>query len=253
MEERLQRYLARCGVASRRKAEELILQGRVEVDGVTVTRLGTKVDSHRQQVTVDGLPVEPEEPVAVMLNKPSGYVSSVEDEPPYPSVLRLVKIEQRIYPVGRLDVNSRGLLILTNRGDLYQRVAHPRHHLPKRYRVLVGGRVPGKAICTLGGGMIVEGEHYSPMQTKVISFEGGTTTLEMVLHQGRKRQIRRALAALGLKVLDLQRVAVGPLTLEGLPEGEWRFLAEEELSLLFGSHTCQDPLPSRSGCRDSRR
>lgn len=228
MEERLQRYLARCGVASRRKAEQLISDGRVQVDGVTVTVLGTKVDPSRQQVEVDGVPVEPEEPVVVMLNKPPGYVSSVEDEPPYPSVLRLVQVPQRLYPVGRLDVPSRGLLLLTNRGDFYHRVAHPRHHIPKRYRVWVGGRVSGETLETLARGMEVDGEHYGPMEARIISFNRGVTILQMVLREGRKRQIRRALAKLGVKVLDLQRVAIGPVSLGNLREGEWRLLKEEE-------------------------
>jgi 23S rRNA pseudouridine2605 synthase len=235
MEERLQRYLARCGVASRRKAEQLILDGRVQVDGCTITKLGSKVDPSRQRVTVDGVPVEPEEPVVVMLNKPVGYVSSVEDEPPYPSVLRLVQIPQRIYPVGRLDVPSRGLLLLTNRGDLYHQVAHPRHHLPKRYRVVVGGRVGREALSVLGKGMEVEGERYGPMEAKVLSFKSGTTTLEMVLREGRKRQIRRSLAQFGLKVLDLQRISIGPLSLRDLPEGRWRFLQEEEVDALISA------------------
>ena len=230
--ERLQRYLARCGVASRRKAEELILAGRVKVDGVTVTQLGTKVDPSTQKVTVDGKPVEPEEPVVVMLNKPPGYVSSVEDEPPYPSVLRLIDLPHRLYPVGRLDVPSRGLLLLTNVGELHQRVSHPRHHLPKRYRVVVGGRVTADILNTLGQGMEVEGERYGPMECRVIERKRGTSVLEMVLREGKKRQIRRALAQLGLKVLDLQRIAIGRLQLGSLPEGEWRLLTNEEISLL---------------------
>ncbi len=233
MEERLQRYLARCGVASRRKAEELILQGRVQVDGITITRLGTKVDPSRQRVTVDGVPVEPEDPVVIALNKPPGYVSSVEDEPPHPSVLRLVDLPQRVYPVGRLDVPSRGLLLLTNRGDFYHRVVHPRHHVPKRYRVKVAGGVSPKVLSRLSRGMEVNGEAYSPMETRVISRSGGVALLEMVLKEGRKRQIRRSLSHLGLKVLDLQRVAIGPLTLGDLEEGEWRFLSEDEIDALL--------------------
>ncbi len=234
--ERLQRYLARCGIASRRKAEELITAGRVKVNGVTVTRLGTKIDPERDRVLVDDQPVEPEARIVIMLNKPPGYVSSVEDEPPYPSVLRLVGLSQRLYPVGRLDVPSRGLLLLTNWGELYHKLAHPRHHVPKRYRVKVKGGVSAKIITALEEGMVVEGEYYAPMKTKILESHKGYTLLEMILTQGRKRQIRRALAHLGLKVVDLERTSIGPLALGNLSEGKWRFLTPEEIeSLVKGS------------------
>lgn len=247
--ERLQKVLAHAGVASRRACEELIRQGRVQVNGQVVTALGTKVDPARDEIRVDGRPLDLEsEYVYVLLHKPRGYLSTTNDPHGRPTVLDLVPLETRVYPVGRLDMDSEGLLLLTNDGALTHRLTHPRYALEKEYWVLVG-RYPGeRALRRLRHGVEVEGEWLQADEVSVLrgphrwrwpAEEG--TWLKMVLHQGHKRQIRRMCAAVGYPVRRLIRVRLGPLHLGRLEPGQWRYLSPGEVATLRRAGAAQQP------------
>ena len=234
--ERLQKALARAGVASRRAAEQLIREGRVAVNGQVVRELGTRVDPARDRVTVDGQPLAP--PAArhyVLLNKPRGYVSTARDEWGRPTVLDLVPREGRLYPVGRLDADSEGLLLLTDDGDFALRLTHPRYKVPKEYHVLVPAPVPAEALVRLRAGVELAEGRTAPAEVAVLRHEPPGTWLRVVLRQGWKRQVRRMLAAVGLPVARLVRVRVGGLTLGDLPPGAWRALSPAEARRALGS------------------
>ncbi|MHB1132386.1 MAG: pseudouridine synthase [Chloroflexota bacterium] len=232
---RLQKYLAQAGVASRRAAEEIILQGRVAVNGNVVTELGTRVRPGQDVVTLDGRHVGAREDLVYFaLNKPRGVVSTARDPEGRPTVLDLVRTQQRIYPVGRLDADSEGLLLLTNDGELAQAVTHPSHEWEKEYRVMVTGTPSRRTLALLSGGMDLDGQRTAPAW---ISDEGGngeTTWLRVVLHEGRNRQIRRMCEALGHPVRYLQRVRIGPVRLGNLGVGQYRRLNATELNALLG-------------------
>jgi pseudouridine synthase len=248
---RLARFLAAAGVASRRKAEECIRQGRVSVNGQVVTRVATEVDPGRDRVTLDGRPLQPERRLYVMLNKPAGYVSTVHDPQGRPTVLDLLPdLGVRLFPVGRLDLDTEGLLLLTNDGGFSQRVAHPRHQTGKVYEALVQGRVDGDGLQRLLRGVMVEGTLARAERARIVARQGENTVLEICLHEGRKRQVRRMCAAIGHPVLRLRRTAVGPLTLGGLRPGEYRLLSEEEVeSLLQGRRRPSRPSGRRRPAR----
>lgn len=230
---RLNRYLARCGVASRRGADALIAAGRVSVDGV-VAEPGMTV-TEGQRVLVDGEVVAPEATVVVMLNKPAGVVTTAADPQGRRTVLDLVDVPQRVVPVGRLDADTTGLLLLTNDGDLAQLLAHPSHGVPKTYRALVRG-VPGPAaLRRLRRGVELDDGRTAPAQVDVVGRGSGGAELEIVLKEGRNRQIRRMCAAVGSPVIELHRIAYGPLTLGRLREGHVRPLREAELRALRGA------------------
>ena len=231
--ERLQKVLAHAGVSSRRACEELILQGRVTVDGQTVKELGTRVDPKRQQVAVDGQKVHSERNVYYAVHKPKGYVSTNSDPAGKPLVISLLpEIPQRAYAVGRLDEQSTGLMLLTNDGELANKLAHPRFGVEKVYRVVVAGE-PGREILDqlTQGIWLAEGK-VRAKRVKVIGHKGQATVLEMVLGEGKNREIRRMLAKLGHKVMSLTRIAVGPIGLKGLGVGECRPLTGAEVELL---------------------
>ncbi|MCX7766205.1 MAG: rRNA pseudouridine synthase, partial [Candidatus Sumerlaeia bacterium] len=235
MLERLQKYLARCGVASRRDCEKLILAGRVKVNGKVVQILGTKIQPEIDRVELDGTPVSPDsDNVYVMLNKPPGYVTSAEDEYGRVTVFDLVKdVKSRVFSVGRLDLNSRGLLLLTNDGELAYRLTHPRYKVEKEYIVKINGVPADSELNTLRQGIILMGGyHTQPAQVELISATQELATVRVVIFEGRKRQIKRMFAALGYKVLDLKRTRIGPLRLGKLPEGKWRYLTDNELEKL---------------------
>ncbi|HZU04854.1 MAG TPA: pseudouridine synthase [Chloroflexota bacterium] len=238
MEQRLQKVLAHAGVASRRAAERLVVEGRVAVNGAVVRTLGTRVDPERDVLTVDGRPVRVDvRPVYVLLHKPRGVVSTARDERGRPTVLDLVRVEQRVYPVGRLDADSEGLLLLTNDGELAYRLTHPRHAVPKEYHVLVRGQVSERALARLRAGVRLPEAQRLDMALRaradavaVLGREKTGTWLCLVLHQGWKRQIRRMLAAVGYPVERLIRVRIGGLTLGNLPVGHWRVLSPAEVA-----------------------
>ncbi|MCM8747469.1 rRNA pseudouridine synthase [Thermomicrobium sp. CFH 73360] len=231
-EQRLQRVLAAHGVASRRKAEELIRAGRVTVDGVVVRELGTKVDPQRQEIRVDGKLLRPEPRRYIILHKPVGYITTTADELGRKTVLDLVQVPERVVPVGRLDRDSSGLLLLTNDGDLMYRITHPRYELEKEYEVLVDGFPPGDVEEALRRGVPVDGRPVAIRRLEAIRSEPEGMVYRVVIHEGRNRIIRRVFERVGYPVLRLHRVRVGPLRLGDLPSGQWRDLTPGELAML---------------------
>lgn len=227
---RLNRFLAEAGVASRRHAEELIVQGRVTVDGEVVTELAARVDAKRQKVAVDGEAVRPERKVYYLVNKPKGYVSTSAAQKGQPRVIDLLpKVPQRIYTVGRLDKSSEGLMLVTNDGELAQKLAHPRYGAEKTYLVQTAGRVTRADLERLRKGVWLDAGKVAPKRLRLRKSKGATTLLEITLTEGRNREIRRMLARLGHKVLNLRRIAMGRLRLAGLPVGHTRRLGPDEV------------------------
>lgn len=233
MEERLQKYMASCGVASRRKCEEIILEGRVKVNGEVVTELGIKVEPGKDTVEYNGVLLTKEEKkVYIMLNKPEGYICSVKDEKDRKTVLDIVNVSERIYPIGRLDYDSSGLILLTNDGDAYNKIIHPREEITKRYIVVVKGEITEKDKDAFKKGIDIGGYVTAPAAIEVITFENGKSTIEVGIHEGKNRQIRKMCAALNHEVLSLKRIAVGEIKLGYLKRGEWRELKQKELDYL---------------------
>ena len=235
MAERLQKLIAQSGLCSRRKAEELLTAGRVTVDGV-VAALGDKADPAVQTVAVDGkvLCFE-EEKVYLMLHKPRGYVTTLSDEKGRKTAADLVAdCGVRVYPVGRLDMDSEGLLLFTNDGDFMQTMTHPKHQVDKVYEVTVTGELDGAAQ-RLAAVTDLDGEEIIPAQVTQLDRRGGQALLRVVIHQGKNRQIRRMCAQVGLQVKRLRRVAEESLVLGDLPAGKWRHLTKEEIDTLKGA------------------
>jgi len=231
--ERLQKILAHAGVGSRRACEELILQGRVTAGGQVIRELGTKVDPARTPVAVDGQKVQVERPVYFAVYKPKGYVSTNNDPAGRPRVLDLLpEIPQRVYTVGRLDEMSVGLMILTNDGELANKLAHPRFGVEKLYRVVVAGSPPREVLNQLVEGIWLAEGKVRAKSVRAVGHRGESTILELVLAEGKNREVRRMLAKLGHKVMTLTRVAVGPITIKGLTAGQFRPLSSKEVELL---------------------
>lgn len=230
---RLQKFLAEAGVASRREGERLIQGERVEVNGRIVTELGTRVDPDLDTIRVDGRKVRAGgQRVYYLLHKPRGMITSAYDPQGRPTVVdHLQGIRERVYPVGRLDWNSEGLLILTNDGHLAQRLTHPANRVPKTYRVKVKGAVPGDALESLRRGLFLEGRRSLPARVTRISSQSNTW-LEMTMYEGRKNQIKRMFKRLGHPVLKLRRITIGPISDRSLKPGEWRRLSVEEVRRL---------------------
>ncbi len=227
---RLQKHLSTCGIASRRKAEELIEQGKVKVNGRIAT-LGDKVDPKRDKVTVRGKTVVAvNEKVYIMLNKPRGYVTTMKDEYDRKCVNDLVKdVGVKVFPVGRLDRDSEGLLIMTNDGELANSITHPSKHVNKTYRVTVGGAVNDEQIAKLSDGILLDGRKTQPCDVFVVERKPDRTMLNFIIHEGRNRQIRRMCEAVGLEVLRLKRLEIAGVKLGGLKLGSWRPLNEREM------------------------
>jgi pseudouridine synthase len=232
---RLQKYLASCGVASRRKAEELIRSGRVQVDGAFITQMGTTVIPGDCRVLVDGREVHPEkELVAYLLNKPKGYVTTLSDPQGRPVVTALLgKIKERVFPVGRLDFDTTGALLLTNDGALAQRVQHPSHGTNKTYEALVRGRPTAEAVARLTRGIKLEGKMTAPARLRYGKRVGNNQLMEITIHEGRKHQVKKMFGAIGHPVLELQRTAYGRLRLGGLEKGQWKRLNSADLKKIF--------------------
>ena len=232
---RLQKYMAQCGVASRRHSEELIRSGRVRVNGKSVTEMGILV-SEKDRVEVDGKRVGKEQKlVYIMLNKPAGYVSTVYDPQGRRTVLDLVQgVEERIFPVGRLDYDTTGLLLLTNDGDFAYRNTHPGQETTKTYIAEILGNPSKRVLDTLRNGVILDGKPTSPADVKVVEEGTKTAVLKIIIHEGRNRQVKRMCEAVGHNVLRLRRIAVGKLTLGVLKPGQWRTLTNRELRLVRG-------------------
>ena len=235
MKERLQKLLSAAGVCSRRAAEGYIEAGRVTVNG-QAARLGDKADPDLDEVRLDGKPVPSRaEPVYLLLNKPRGYVTTLSDEKGRKTVAELTAdCGGRVYPVGRLDMDSEGLLLLTNDGDFAQRLAHPSHAMEKEYRVTVSGRLEGCRDRLAGLSALEDGSPIAPARVEILERRGSRWVLSVTICQGRNRQIRRMCALAGLEVVRLVRVREGSLPLGDLPRGRWRPLTEAERLQLLG-------------------
>lgn len=240
--ERLQKFLARAGVASRRHAETLMQAGRVLVNGQPATEPGKKIRPGVDEIRVDGRLVRPQvSKVYILLHKPAGVVTTASDPQGRQTVLDLLPAKlraQRLFPVGRLDLDSEGLLLLTNDGDFALHLTHPRYEQQKEYHALVQGRPAPSALESLRRGVLLPGESRPTAPARVYVLrpgeDGETSWLVVTLHEGRKRQVRRMLAVVGHPVLRLLRVRVGPLRLGNLQPGAWRFLSEQEIAKLAG-------------------
>jgi 23S rRNA pseudouridine2605 synthase len=256
--ERLNKLLAHAGVGSRRHVEELIAAGRVSVDGRPVRELGTKVDPQAQRVAVDGQPVKLERPVYWVVNKPRGYLCTNDDPAGRPRAIDLVPhVEQRVYTVGRLDEDSEGLLLLTNDGDLAHRLMHPRYGVEKTYLVQVAGHPSREDVQQLLQGVWLSDGHVRARRVKVMKSQGDSTWVQVVLSEGKNREIRRMLARLNHKVLRLRRVAIGPVQLDKLAKGKARKLSLDEVNALRRSAGKAAPeeetAPATSGGAAPRR
>lgn len=232
--ERLQKFLARAGVASRRAAEEMIAAGRVRVNGAVVTAMGVKVVPGEDRVEVDGrIVVPPSDHVYLMLNKPAGYVTTLKDPLGRPIVTDLLPdVGRRVYPVGRLDANTTGLLLLTDDGDFSQSLMHPRFHVPKTYLARVEGAPSEQALDKLRLGLVLGDGPTRPAQVTLVEREAGTSVVRITIREGRKRQVRRMFKHIGHPVVELHRERIGPIALGELPPGAVRSLAQEEVARL---------------------
>lgn len=233
MEQRLQKILAAAGVGSRRHCETLIATGRITVNNKTVTELGTKADPEKDTIRVDGKPIKLErEKYYILLNKPPGYTSTRSDPHAERTVMELVRdIDAYLYPVGRLDVGTSGLLILTNDGDFAQMLTHPSHEIEKTYVALVRGKIRASSLSMLERGIELEDGVTAPAKARLLSYSQGTnaSTVEIIIHEGKKRQVRRMFAAVGHKIDKLTRTRLGDLDLKGLAEGQYRPLTHKEI------------------------
>lgn len=234
-EVRLQKFMAECGVASRRKSEELIEMGKVKVNG-HVARIGDKINPKKDLVTVRGKKINKVDRMYyIMLNKPRGYVTTVSDELGRKTVMDLVDCKARIYPVGRLDKDSEGLLILTNDGSFANALTHPKHNYAKVYRVTVRPSISDEILEQLRNGIEIDGRKTAPCDVNVITEEEGRVVLEFILREGRNRQIRKMCEAVDLEVARLKRVSIGPVKLGMLQTGKSRALTDNEVKKLLRS------------------
>ena len=231
MEERLQKILSAAGISSRRAAEDIILEGRVRVNGKVVTELGAKADPDKDHVKVDGKLINPQQPKAyLMLNKPAGFVTTMSDPEGRPIVAHLLKgVKVRVYPVGRLDYDTEGLLLLTNDGDFAHLVTHPRHELPKTYLVKVKGFLEDRHVANLEQGVFLKDGKTAPARVRKLRKEEANSWVEITIHEGRKRQVRRMIDFTGHSVIKLKRTKVGNLNLGELPVGAYRHLTPDEV------------------------
>ena len=240
MEEiRLQKYMADCGVASRRKCEEYILQGKVKVNGKIVSELGTKVIPSKDVVEFEGKNIKAEENlVYILLNKPIGYVTTTDDQFGRDDVLDLVKVRERIVPVGRLDMYTSGALILTNDGDFVYKVTHPKHEINKTYTVTLKGIITKEEVEQIQKGVDIGDYVTKPAKVKILKTdeEKQISRLEITIHEGKNRQVRRMCEAVGRKVLALHRTKIGQIAVKDIPLGKWRFLRKEEIKKLIDAN-----------------
>lgn len=232
MEERLHKVLAHCGVGSRRECEELIRQGRVEVDGRLVTELGTKVDPSAVELKVDGERVSVEAPVYYLVHKPKGYLCTSRDDYGRPRVIDLVPEHRRIYTAGRLDEDSEGLVLVTNDGDLTNVLTHPRYKIEKGYRLTVKGPITQEQVEKIESGVWLADGRTAPTDIRKVQRKGGKSLVTVTLHEGRSRELRRIFAKVGLRVSHLLCTSIGPLRIEDLKPGGWRRLQPKELAWL---------------------
>ena len=239
MEERLQKYLAQAGIASRRKCEEYIQQGRVKVNDQIITKLGTKIHPETDTIKVDNKTVlkRNEKKIYILLNKPIDYVTTVKDQFNRKTVLDLVNVNQRLVPVGRLDMYTSGALILTNDGDFVYRITHPKHEITKTYTVTLKGIVTNYEVKMLENGIDIGDFITSKAKVKILKIDEETnkSRLEITIHEGKNRQIRRMCEVINKKVLALHRSKIGNIGVKDLKVGEWRYLTPREVDELLGN------------------
>ena len=236
-EERLQKYLAECGIGSRRKCEEYILQGKVQVNGKTITELGVKVNPEKDKITFEGKNVKQEErKVYILLNKPIGYVTTSDEQFGRDKVLDLVKVRERVVPVGRLDMYTSGALILTNDGDFVYKVTHPKHEITKTYTVTVKGIIKNEEVEQLRKGVKIDDYTTRPAKVKILKTdeEKDISRLEITIHEGKNRQVRRMCESVGRRVIALHRSKIGNIGVKDIELGKWRYLKDFEVKTLIG-------------------
>lgn len=233
---RLQKFIAECGIASRRNAEKIIESGRVTVNGELVDYMGCVVDPQKDVVEIDGMVVEPEnKKYYIVLNKPKNYVTTVSDDLGRPTVMQLVSdINARIYPVGRLDFDTTGLLIMTNDGEFANLLTHPKHVVNKTYIARIDKPLDENQLDRLRKGIDLDGALTAPSKAENIKRPQKGFEVKITIHEGKNRQVRRMLDAVGANVMSLKRISVGSLTLGNLPEGKWRRLSDAEINKLRG-------------------
>ena len=231
---RLQKYIANAGIASRRGAEKIIAEGRVAVNGEIIREMGVQIDENYDTVEVDGEKIKSaEKKYYIMLNKPTGFVTTVSDDKGRPTVMELISdISARLYPVGRLDYDTEGLLLMTNDGDLTYRITHPKHDVKKTYVAEVTGNITMDTINQLRRGVIIDGFKTSPAEVEVVGATQYGTKIEITIHEGKNRQVRKMFESLGCIVKKLKRVSEAGLNLGHLPSGKWRKLSESEVNML---------------------
>ena len=237
IEERLQKYLAECGIASRRKCEEYIIQGKVQVNGKTITELGVKVNPEKDKITFEGKNVKQEErKVYILLNKPIGYVTTSDEQFGRDKVLDLVKVRERVVPVGRLDMYTSGALILTNDGDFVYKVTHPKHEITKTYTVTVKGIIKNEEVEQLRKGVKIDDYTTRPAKVKILKTdeEKDISRLEITIHEGKNRQVRRMCESVGRRVIALHRSKIGNIGVKDIELGKWRYLKDFEVKTLIG-------------------
>lgn len=230
---RLNKFLSGAGIASRRKCDELIEQGKVYVNGKVVKELGTIINEKKDKITFEGREVKlPTSFVYIKLNKPKGYACTASDEKGRKTIYDLVKCEERLFSVGRLDYDTEGLIILTNDGDFANKVIHPSYEIEKEYQVTIEGEIKESELAVLRKGVVVDGEKMPPARVKFIDEKNNTTRLSVVIHEGQNRQVRRMFEAIGKSIKLLKRVRIGGVKLGGLSRGEYKDLTIDELNLL---------------------
>lgn len=237
-EERLQKYIARCGIASRRKAEELILNGYVKINGLIIKELGSKIDPEKDVVTVYNKNIyEKDEHIYIKLYKPEGYVTTVKDQFNRKTVLDLINIKERIYPIGRLDYNTSGLLLLTDDGDLANKLMHPKYHIYKTYEAYIEGRINQDSLNKLKTGVLIDGYKTAPAKVKLLKYKGtqqNISTVQISIYEGKNRQVRKMFDTIGHGVIKLKRISFGDINLGELKLGQWKYLTNDEIKFLKG-------------------
>ena len=228
---RLQKFMAECGVASRRRAEQMISDGRVTVNGTRITELGTKIIPGKDEVTVDGVVIQPEKKkYYILLNKPSGYVTTASD--PFKRAIvtdLLTDISARVYPVGRLDFDTEGALILTNDGEFSNQIMHPKNKITKTYEARINGLLKAAEMRRLSDGIVIDGKKTALAKVKVLRDMGNTSIVSITITEGRNHQVKKMFASVGHPVLYLKRIAIGNVKLGNLPLGKWRHLSDQEI------------------------
>ena len=238
MEVRLQKYLADCGISSRRKAEELILQGKVKVNNKIITELGTKIETDKDEVKYLEKVVKPQnlDKIYILLNKPIGYVTTITDQFDRPTVLDLVKIDKRVVPVGRLDMYTSGAIILTNDGDFVYKVTHPKHEIDKTYTVTIIGKIAEEDVQKLRNGVEIDDEYITkPAKVKILKIdeEKNQSRIAITIHEGKNRQVRKMCNSIGKKVIALHRSKIGNIEVKDVELGKWRYLTKNEVKSLL--------------------